>query len=60
MLNVRVLYNKKPEEDFPINALRNIAEKAVVTTHAFHCDVDFIPSVDMHMELTYFFILIQG
>lgn len=37
---------------YPINALRNTAIRAVKTSHFFVCDVDLWPSLELHAELT--------
>ena len=36
---------------YPINMLRNVAIRAVTTSHYFLCDVDLFPSSELHAEL---------
>jgi hypothetical protein len=38
--------------DYPVNVLRNLAFRAVTTTHIVYVDVDFWPSADLHATLS--------
>lgn len=48
--NVHLVW-EEPQEPFPINMLRNIAEIGVETTHVFHVDIDFVQSKDFRETL---------
>lgn len=39
-----VPYLHQPENQYPVNLLRNLAIKNINTTHFFYNDIDFIPS----------------
>ncbi|KAJ3405000.1 hypothetical protein HDV05_006783 [Chytridiales sp. JEL 0842] len=49
-LTVHIVW-RDGDEQFPINLLRNVGQEGVKTTHMFHCDIDFVPSLGMREVL---------
>lgn len=51
-LTVHLLWaSPESDEQFPVNALRNLALVGVPTTHFLYADIDFIPSLDGRSQI---------
>lgn len=50
-LNLIPYISKDKPDEYPINKLRNIGLDAVMTSHVFMIDIDFIPSTNLDTEI---------